>query len=224
MSVLDKLLDAVKLNDDFDDDYLDDEDFDDDYDDEEDDFLEDEKPKKSGGLFGRFGKKKSEDDYLDDEEDDLEDEPLKPAPAKASTGSSFVSKANAADASRYSAPKADRQPPKSNKITPMRNSRKNTSGGANQEVCVIRPSSMEDTRDIADTLLDGSTVILNLEGIDVELAQRIIDFTSGSCYSLGGNLKRISTYIFVLGPHNVDITGDFTSMIEGTAPSVRAGY
>lgn len=45
------------------------------------------------------------------------------------------------------------------------------------EVCVIKPSSMEDTREIADTLVDNSTVILNLEGIDVELAQRIIDFT-----------------------------------------------
>ncbi len=54
------------------------------------------------------------------------------------------------------------------------------------EVCVIKPSSMEDTREIADTLVDNSTVILNLEGIDVELAQRIIDFTSGACYSLGG--------------------------------------
>ena len=41
------------------------------------------------------------------------------------------------------------------------------------EVCVIKPASMEDTREIADTLLDNATVILNLEGIDVELAQRI---------------------------------------------------
>ena len=49
---------------------------------------------------------------------------------------------------------------------------------------MIKPASMEDTREIADTLLDNATVILNLEGIDVELAQRIIDFASGACYSL----------------------------------------
>ena len=53
---------------------------------------------------------------------------------------------------------------------------------------MIKPTSMEDTREIADTLVDNSTVILNLEGIDVELAQRIIDFTSGACYSLGGKM------------------------------------
>ena len=92
------------------------------------------------------------------------------------------------------------------------------------EVCVIKPSSMEDAREIADTLVQGATVILNLEGIDVELAQRIIDFTSGSCYSLGGSLQKVSSYIFLLGPHNVDITGDLQNILGGSTPSVRVGY
>ena len=39
------------------------------------------------------------------------------------------------------------------------------------EVCVIKPASMEDTREIADTLLAGCTVVLNLEGIDVDIFQ-----------------------------------------------------
>ena len=91
------------------------------------------------------------------------------------------------------------------------------------EVCVIRPTSMEDTREIADTLVDNSTVILNLEGIDMELAQRIIDFTSGACYSLGGTLQKVSSYIFILGPYNV--TGDLQNILGGNSiPSVRAGY
>ena len=112
-------------------------------------------------------------------------------------------------------------PSASSKITPMR---KKNSGNGTMEVCVIKPSSMEDTREIADTLVDNSTVILNLEGIDVELAQRIIDFTSGACYSLGGSLQKVSSYIFVLGPYNVDITGDLQKILGGSAPSVRAGY
>ena len=112
-------------------------------------------------------------------------------------------------------------PSASSKITPMR---KKNSGNGTMEVCVIKPSSMEDTREIADTLVDNSTVILNLEGIDVELAQRIIDFTSGACYSLGGSLQKVSSYIFVLGPYNVDITGDLQNILGGSAPSVRAGY
>ena len=92
------------------------------------------------------------------------------------------------------------------------------------EVCVIRPTSMEDTREIADTLVDNSTVVLNLEGLDMELAQRIIDFTSGACYSLGGSLQKVSSYIFILGPEGVDITGDLQNILGGATPSVRAGY
>ena len=43
------------------------------------------------------------------------------------------------------------------------------------EVCVIKPNSVEDAREITETLLSGRTVILNLEGLDLEVAQRIID-------------------------------------------------
>ena len=35
-------------------------------------------------------------------------------------------------------------------------------------------------REITETLLSGRTVILNLEGMDLEIAQRIIDFVSGA--------------------------------------------
>ena len=111
----------------------------------------------------------------------------------------------------------------SSKVTPIRPSKKQTGPGGMQ-VCVIKPTTMEEAREIADTLVDNSTVILNLEGIDVELAQRIIDFTSGACYSLGGSLQQVSSYIFVLGPYNVDITGDLQNILGGSVPSVRVGY
>ena len=120
-------------------------------------------------------------------------------------------------------PAEKQRPVASSKITPMRSSRR-ANQASSMEVCVIKPASMEDTREIADTLLDNATVILNLEGIDVELAQRIIDFASGACYSLNGSLQKISSYIFVLGPSSVDITGDLQNILGGATPSVRAGY
>lgn len=211
MSVLDKFLEAIKLNDDYDDEFLDDEllDEDDDFLDEDDEL--DNKPKKK--FFEKFGKKKSSDDDFDNFELEKESEKV-----------SSQSKINTKTAAKAPA-KQERavRPAQSSKITPMRSS-KRSGQTPNMEVCVIKPSSMEDTREIADTLVDNSTVILNLEGIDVELAQRIIDFTSGACYSLGGSLQKVSSYIFVLGPYNVDITGDLQNILGGSAPSVRAGY
>lgn len=186
MGLLDKFLDAIKLNDDYDDD---DEFFDDD-DELEDDF-EDEKPKR------RFFKKS--DDSFDDYDDD---EPARKTVVKETKPKAKPVKAKP-----------------SPKVTPIRSKK----GGANMEVNVIRPASMEDTREIADTLLDSCTVVLNLEGLDVDIAQRIIDFTCGACYSLGGSLQKISSYIFILTPANVDISGDFQDILNGAfdIPSMR---
>ena len=219
MGVLDKFLDAIKLNDDYDDDELLDDSILEEEDDNDDDVLDDdddmeEKPKKK--FFEKFSKKKTdeEEDYLDDEEP--EKEPVKSAPAKVS--------AKTAAAKAPARQERVSRPASSSKITPMRSGSKRSSQAVNMEVCVIKPTTMEEAREIADTLVDNSTVILNLEGIDVELAQRIIDFTSGACYSLGGSLQQVSSYIFVLGPYNVDITGDLQNILGGSVPSVRVGY
>ena len=96
MGVLDKLLDVVKLNDDYDDeDFLDDDILDD-----EDDFLDDddeEKPVKK--FFQKFGKKKDEDDFLDDDEEDEIEEPVK-AETKQSAPKASV-KASSGQAGSY---------------------------------------------------------------------------------------------------------------------------
>ena len=83
------------------------------------------------------------------------------------------------------------------------------------EVCVIKPKNMEDAREVTETLLEECTVVLNMEGIDFELAQRIIDFTCGSCYAIHGNLQKISNYIFIITPESVDISGDFQEILNG---------
>ena len=82
------------------------------------------------------------------------------------------------------------------------------------EVCVIKPTSVEDAREITETLLANRTVVLNLEGLDLEVAQRIIDFTSGSCFAVDGNLQKVSNYIFIVTPSNVDISGDFQNIMR----------
>lgn len=94
----------------------------------------------------------------------------------------------------------------------MRPSRKQVGG---MEVCVIKPTSMEESREVTETLLTGRAVILNLEGLDVDIAQRIIDFTSGSCFAISGNLQKISNYIFIITPSSVDISGDFQDLLSG---------
>ena len=99
------------------------------------------------------------------------------------------------------------------KVTPLRQTKKM---GAGMEVCVIKPTTVEDAREITETLLANRTVVLNLEGLDVAIAQRIIDFASGSTYAINGNLQKISNCIFIITPASVDISGDFQEILSGT--------
>lgn len=114
--------------------------------------------------------------------------------------------------------------PASNKVTPIRGAAPRRSSG--MEVCVIKPTNVDDAREIAETLLSGRTVILNFEGLDLEVAQRIIDFTSGATFSIDGNLQKISNYIFLVTPTNVDISGDMQDLLNTSfdVPSMKARY
>jgi len=143
-----------------------------------------------------------DDDYLDDDEDEM------PAPKKLP---SKVKATKEEDDFEDRAPKRTTQP----KVTPIRQSVTRRMPGTGMEVCVIKPTSVEDAREITETLLANRTVVLNLEGLDVDIAQRIIDFTSGSCFAISGNLQKISHYIFIITPASVDVSGDFQDIFGG---------
>lgn len=101
-----------------------------------------------------------------------------------------------------------------NKVSPIGRSKKVQGNG--MEVCVIKPTSVDDAREITETLLANRTVVLNLEGLDVNIAQRIIDFASGSTFAIDGSLQKISQYIFILTPASVDISGDIQGYFDGS--------
>lgn len=153
------------------------------------------------------------DDMYDDEYD-TEDEYLDEKPKKGI----FSRQDDAEDDYYDEKPKPKNTP----KVTPMKQQPKR--GVSGMEVCVIKPTTVEDAREITETLLANRTVVLNLEGLDVDVAQRIIDFTSGSCFAISGNLQKISHYIFIITPASVDISGDFQDILAGSfdVPSLES--
>ena len=149
----------------------------------------------------RLSSEDDEDDYYLD--DDFEDE----APKKG-----LFSKRN--NTEPEDEPEGQEKPKflgRSNpKVVPMRRS---------MEVTMSKPTSMDDSRDICDYLLSGKAVVLNMEGIHMETAQRIIDFTSGATYSMNGNLQKISNYIFIATPDSVELSGDFQDILSAGVSS-----
>lgn len=147
-------------------------------------------------LIGGFSSSQSKQDdnyFLDDDyydEDGYEDE--------APRGGSFKNNRS-----------SDNNNPRSNGLFGSRKNVVQMSSSPNLQVSMKRPRNVNDFTSICDDLLDGMAVVINLEGISQDQAQRIIDFTYGAIYSIQGDLKMISKYIFMASPHSVELSGEF---------------
>jgi len=239
MSFIDKLINKFSIDDEYDDEEVLDEEFDD----------YDEPAEKQEGFFSRMKSKRAEAKETKAREREEFEEEVKPArskerPAKKDSSARRPSRSRFDDDDDYykddladlygdsagdyynsDVPVRHKETqPKRPHISSQKKNRPASS--ALPMVNVIRPVSMEDAKTIADNLIDDRTVLLNLEGLDIDIAQRIIDFTCGTCYSLGGSPKMVSNYIFLFTPKDVDISGDVTSILSGNfdIPSMRSGY
>ena len=57
-------------------------------------------------------------------------------------------------------------------------------------------------------------IVVNLEKVPFPVGQRIMDFLSGTCYSLEGSIQRVAHNIFVIAPENVDISAHFKEELK----------
>lgn len=71
---------------------------------------------------------------------------------------------------------------------------------------VIGPTSFNDAQEVADKFKVNVPVILNLQGVERDLARRIIDFASGLCYGLDGQMERVATQVYLLTPSDVEVS------------------
>ena len=75
------------------------------------------------------------------------------------------------------------------------------------ELKVIRPEAYEDVSTVADSLLAGCTVVLNLEALDRPTVFRMLDFLNGVTYCTDGEIKKVAPSTFIITPHsNIDIS------------------
>ena len=73
---------------------------------------------------------------------------------------------------------------------------------------IVSPTGFNDVQQVADTFKRDQPVIMNLQGVDKELSRRLIDFASGLCYGLEGDMERVSDQIFLLTPHGAEVSDD----------------
>ena len=78
---------------------------------------------------------------------------------------------------------------------------------------VIKPHEISESQTVTDFLKEGKTIVINMEGLELAPAQRIIDFIGGACYALNGSLQAISANIFIAAPSSIEVSGDLREEI-----------
>ncbi len=90
----------------------------------------------------------------------------------------------------------------------------NLQASVQMEVVVMQPSNYDEAQEICDHIKSKKPCIINLENMEHSIAQRIMDFVSGACYTLDGNMQRVTNNIFLIAPENVDILGNFQEELK----------
>ena len=154
-----------------------------------------------------------DDEYYDDEEEYYEEEAAEPAevyaPARRTGGSDPYSSGASAGAVRRldRGPDLDRARSGGSSLRSVPAGP--TSGGhpsANMKMHIVEPKSFTEAQAIADKFKQGTPVIMNMAMTKPELAKRLLDFASGLTYGLDGGLQKVSDKVFMLTPHNVDVS------------------
>jgi len=75
----------------------------------------------------------------------------------------------------------------------------------NTEVSVFVPHAFGDVTEIADSLRARQVVIVNLQGADRGLLQRVVDFTSGVAYTIDGRIQKLAEAMYLVVPPGVSV-------------------
>ena len=73
---------------------------------------------------------------------------------------------------------------------------------------VVAPTMFNHAQDVADRFKSAQPVIVNLQGADRDLTRRLLDFSAGLCYALGGQMEKVADQVFLLTPSNVEVSAE----------------
>lgn len=176
-----------------------------------------------------------DDDLFDDEDEDDDDDDdeyvprsrnksnkasvrKEPVQEKNGYSNSYTAAANRSSTQAgYSATRQQQSRPaaSNSKLVDFNNGRqqRNENYRGKSEVYVIKPQEISESQTVTDFLKSGKTIVINMEGLELAPAQRIIDFIGGACYALNGSLQAISANIFIAAPDSIEVSGDLREEI-----------
>ncbi|MEG1510136.1 MAG: cell division protein SepF [Clostridia bacterium] len=167
--------------------------------------------------------------YADDEYDNFDNSERVSAPRNASRyddyENNFDTRYGARETSRDYGERQEREPYQEQFAQPLKKKRsifssfRHTGKGSKLDVesyspytdevpanvIISYPQTYAEVQSLIDTLKRRQPLIVDLQKISDDSAQRILDFMSGAIYGLSGSMHRISGSIFLLTPEGMSI-------------------
>jgi cell division inhibitor SepF len=82
----------------------------------------------------------------------------------------------------------------------------------------VAPTRFNQAQDVADNFKAGKAVAMDLADADGDLARRLIDFSSGLCYGIGGSMQRLGrSSVYLILPVGVDVPEEERALLLDTA-------
>lgn len=75
-------------------------------------------------------------------------------------------------------------------------------------IIVMSPTSFEEAEKLAGHLKSRKPVVVNFAGAPREVAQRLLDFLSGTVYALNGSMQKVAKETFLFVPSNIIVCSD----------------
>ena len=82
---------------------------------------------------------------------------------------------------------------------------------------LVAPKRFNQAQDVADNFKAGKAVAMDLADCDGDLARRLIDFSSGLCYGIGGSMQRLErSSVYLILPVGVDVPEEERALLLGS--------
>jgi cell division inhibitor SepF len=82
------------------------------------------------------------------------------------------------------------------------------------QITALHPRTYNEARTIGEHFRKSTPVIMNLSDMDDADAKRLVDFAAGLTFGLHGRIERVTAKVFLLSPHNVQVTAQDKARIE----------
>jgi cell division inhibitor SepF len=108
------------------------------------------------------------------------------------------------------------EPPPENPVTIRKLSREEVSSVVQPihpvqplgQVHIVEPRSLEDAQELGDKIRSDVPVVMNLQGLEEGLAQRLTDFASGLIYGVDGGIQKLAPRLYLITPSGVEVSAE----------------